>query len=78
MKRVKKQYPYDFRTSLGFTTASWVHGFSTMVFSLFLQFLTDYSGIDSAIGQVGYAAAFGTIIIMFTRIVDAVDDPVQA
>lgn len=78
MKRIKKQYPDDFKTGFGFTTICWINGFATMVFSLFMQFLTDYSGIDAAIGKVGFAAAFGTAILMVTRIVDAVDDPLQA
>lgn len=78
MKRVKKQYPDNLRTKIGFFTISWVNGFATMVFALFMQFLTDYSGIDAAIGKVGFAAAFGTAILLVTRIVDAVDDPLQA
>lgn len=78
MKRTKKLYPEDLRSQVGFFTLSWVHAFSTMVFSLFMQFLTDYSGIDAALGKVGFAAAFGTAILLITRIVDAVDDPLQA
>lgn len=78
MKREKKQYPEDFRSLLGFSTISWVQGFATMIFALFMQFLTDYSGIDAAMGKVGFAAVFGTVILMITRIVDAVDDPLQA
>ena len=78
MKRTKKQYPEDFRTLLGFSTISWVQGFATMVYAIFMQFLTDYSGIDEAIGKVGFAAAFGTIILTLTRVVDAIDDPLQA
>ncbi|MFQ6879890.1 MAG: MFS transporter [Oscillospiraceae bacterium] len=78
MKQKNKAYPNDFKTKFGFFTISWVHGFATMVFSLFMQYLTDYSGIDSAIGKVGFAASFGTIVMLVTRIVDAVDDPLQA
>lgn len=78
MKRTQRQYPDNFRGRAGFFTVSWIHGFATMVFALFMQFLTDYSGIDAAIGKVGYAAAFGTVILLVTRIVDAVDDPIQA
>lgn len=78
MKRVKKQYPENFRGRVGFATVSWIHGFSTMVFSLFMQFLTDYSGIDAALGKVGFAAAFGTAILLITRVIDAIDDPLQA
>ena len=78
MKHTKKQYPENLRGYVGFFTVSWIHGFATMVFALFMQFLTDYSGIDAAIGKVGYAAAFGTVMLLVTRIIDAVDDPVQA
>lgn len=78
MKRIKKQYPDNLRGHVGFFTVSWIHGFSTMVFSLFMQFLTDYSGIDAALGKVGFAAAFGTVILLITRIIDAIDDPLQA
>ena len=78
MKRTKKQYPEDFKTIFGFSTISWVQGFATMVYAIFMQFLTDYSGIDAAIGQVGFAAAFGTVILTLTRVVDAIDDPLQA
>ncbi|MBQ8996012.1 MAG: MFS transporter [Oscillospiraceae bacterium] len=78
MKRQKKQYPEDFKSLLGFSTVSWVQGFATMIYALFMQFLTDYSGIDAAIGKAGYAAAFGTVILLITRIIDAVDDPLQA
>lgn len=78
MKRTKKQYPDNFRGRVGFFTVSWIHGFSTMIFAIFMQFLTDYSGIDAALGKVGFAAAFGTAILLITRIIDAVDDPLQA
>ena len=78
MKRKERQYPDNLRGHVGFFTVSWIHGFATMVFALFMQYLTDYSGIDSAIGKVGYAAAFGTFILLVTRIIDALDDPLQA
>ena len=77
-EKMPKVYPNDTKTLIGFSTVSWLQGFATVVFSLFMQYLTDYSGIDEAVGQVGYAAAFGTAILLLTRIVDAVDDPVQA
>lgn len=77
-KRAKKMYPEDFRTSVGFAMTPWTWAFSGVVFSIFMQYLTDYSGIDSAVGQVGFAAAFGTIFLFISRIVDAVDDPLQA
>lgn len=42
-----------------------------------MMFLTDYSGIDSFLGKAGFAAGFATIFLLITRIVDAVDDPIQ-
>ncbi|MBQ9612820.1 MAG: MFS transporter [Lachnospiraceae bacterium] len=77
-EKMARVYPNDPRTLIGFSTVSWLQGFATVVFSLFMQYLTDYSGIDEAVGQVGYAAAFGTAILLLTRIVDAIDDPLQA
>ncbi len=76
--RAKKEYPENFRTSAGFALTPWAWAFSGVVFSIFMQYLTDYSGIDSAVGQVGFAAAFGTIFLFISRIIDAVDDPLQA
>lgn len=78
MARIKRQYPENLRGRVGFFTVSWIHGFSTMIFSIFMQFLTDYSGIDAALGKVGFAAAFGTAILLITRVIDAIDDPLQA
>lgn len=78
MMKTKKAYPEDFRTSAAFAMTPWTWAFSGVVFSIFMQYLTDYSGIDSAVGQVGFAAAFGTIFLIFSRIVDALDDPLQA
>lgn len=73
----KKQYPENFRTLAGFFMTMFANTFSTMVLSILMIFLTDYSGIDSAMGKVGYAAAFGTTFLLLTRIVDAIDDPIQ-
>ena len=52
--------------------------FHAVAFGLFLLYLTDYSNIDGAIGRVGYAAAFGTTFLVISRIIDAIDDPLQA
>lgn len=77
MSKAKKQYPDTPRAMVGFFMTIFANTFSTMSLSIFMIFLTDYSGIDSAIGKAGYAAAFGTLFLFVTRIVDAVDDPVQ-
>ena len=53
------------------------NAFAATVLGIFMIFLTDYSGIDTAMGKVGYAAGFGTLFLLVTRIIDAVDDPVQ-
>ena len=77
MRKPKKQYPENFRNLAGFSTVVFSNVFATTVLGIFMMFLTDYSGIDSAIGKVGFAAAFGTVFLLITRIVDAIDDPVQ-
>lgn len=77
MRKPKKQYPENFRNMAGFSTVVFTNVFATTVLGIFMMFLTDYSGIDSAIGKVGFAATFGTIFLLITRIVDAIDDPVQ-
>ena len=77
-ERIKKQYPENFRGKMGFALPGFSIAFANVVYGLFLQYLTDYSGIDNAIGVTGFAAAFGTGFLVFTRIVDAIDDPLQA
>jgi GPH family glycoside/pentoside/hexuronide:cation symporter len=79
MKRVKKEYPADFKTSFAFSTMMWpVAASSVLITGFFMQYLTDYSGIDGAVGKTGFAAAAGTILLLIARIVDIVDDPLQA
>ena len=75
--RIKKEYPENFRTLSGFFMAIFTNTFVTMVLKIYMVFLTDFSGIDSAMGKVGYAAGFGTLFLLITRIIDAIDDPVQ-
>lgn len=75
--RIKKEYPENFRTLSGFFMAIFTNTFVTMVLTIYMVFLTDFSGIDSAMGKVGYAAGFGTLFLLITRIIDAIDDPVQ-
>lgn len=77
-KKEKKQYPEDMRSLLGFSLPGLSIAFSTVIYGLFMQYLTDYSGIDNAIGKAGYAVTFGTIFLVVSRIVDGVDDPLQA
>lgn len=49
----------------------------TMGIAYYSMFLTDYAGIDSAMGIPGFAAGFATIFLVLTRIIDAIDDPLQ-
>lgn len=77
MSRPKKQFPENFRSLAGFSAVVFSNTFATTVLSVFMLFLTDYSGIDSFIGKTGYAAAFATIFLLITRIIDAIDDPLQ-
>jgi len=76
--KTRKQYPENFKSLMGFCLPMFTYAYSTVIFALFMQYLTDYAGIDNAIGKVGYAAGFATIFMIATRIVDAVDDPLQA
>lgn len=75
--RNKKEYPENFRTLSGFFMTIFTNTFVTMVLGIYMVFLTDFSGIDSAMGKVGYAAGFGTLFLFITRIIDAIDDPIQ-
>ncbi len=79
LRRTKKQYPENFKTTFGFSTMSWSYSSAgTFMGTFFMIFLTDYSGIDTVLGAAGTAAAFGTILLLIARIVDIVDDPLQA
>lgn len=78
MSRQKKKYPEDFKSLAGFFFTPFTATMGTMAASYYGLFLTDYAGIDSALGKTGFAAAFATIFIILTRIVDAVDDPLQS
>ncbi len=70
MSRVKKQYPADFKTTFAFSTMMWpVSAATILISSFFMQYLTDYSGIDQAVGIAGFAAAFGTVLLLVARIV---------
>jgi len=77
MKTTKRQYPGNLRGITGFFMAPFASAFVGMSMSMLMLYFTDYSGIDTAMGKTGYAVAFGTVFLMLTRIIDAVDDPVQ-
>ena len=71
MKKTKNAYPLDFKTKFGFSFMGWMNtAGSSIMTSLFMIYLTDYSGIVNA-------AALGTVLLLIGRIIDAVDDPIQ-
>ena len=74
---IKKQPPEDFRSMSGFFMLIFSNALGTTILGMFMMYLTDYSGIDAAMGKTGYAAAFGTAFLFITRVIDAIDDPVQ-
>lgn len=76
-KNQKHAYPDNLRGKLGFSLPGISMAFSAVIYGLFMQYLTDYSGIDEAIGAAGWAAAFGTVFLVVSRIIDALDDPIQ-
>lgn len=51
---IKKEYPENFRTLAGFFMTIFTNTFITMFLGIYMVFLTDFSGIDSAMGKVGY------------------------
>ncbi len=70
--RVKRSYPADFKTMLGLSTMNWTETVSgAFMTGLFMLFMTDYANIGV------YAASLGTMLLIFGRIIDAVDDPLQ-
>ena len=62
---------------MGFFMTPFTITMGTMAVANYSLFLTDFAGIDSAIGKTGFAAAFATIFLVISRIIDAVDDPLQ-
>lgn len=73
-RRKKKQYPEDFKTIFGLSTMGWTTTTAqSLMTSLFMLYLTDYSGINGALS----AAGIGTVLLFFGRIIDAFDDPLQ-
>jgi Na+/melibiose symporter-like transporter len=75
----RKPYPYDFKTLFGFTTMSLTQVSGGVLYLyFFMVFITDYSGIDAMVGQAGFAASLATSVLLIARVVDIVDDPLQA
>ncbi len=71
-KKLSRKYPGDFKTVFGLSFMGLTSlGASSFMTSLFMLYLTDYSGIGA------YAATLGTVLLLVGRIIDAVDDPLQ-
>ncbi len=71
-RKPSSKYPGDFKTVFGLSTMMLTSvGASSFMTSMFMMYLTDYSGIGA------YAATLGTVLLMIGRIVDAVNDPLQ-
>ena len=77
-QKTKKVYPENARSLAGFFFTPFTATFGAMAVANLGLFLTDYAGIDSALGKPGFAAAFATLFIIITRVIDVVDDPVQS
>lgn len=72
MKKVKNRGGLRFKYYYGITTLATSDGIaSTLMTSLFLLYLTDYSGL----GKMG--AVLGGTVLLFARIFDAVNDPLE-
>lgn len=72
MGKQKKAYPLNGRNIFGLSLMGWMStGASSFMTSMFMLYLTDYSGIGAM------AATLGTVLLFVGRIVDAVDDPLQ-
>lgn len=72
MSRKKKEYPLNGKNLFGLSTMGWMStGASSFMTSMFMLYLTDYSGIGAM------AAVLGTVLLLVGRIIDAVDDPLQ-
>lgn len=70
--RKKKEYPLNGKNVFGLSTMGWMNtGASSFMTSMFMLYLTDYSGIGA------WAAVLGTVLLLVGRIVDTVDDPLQ-
>ena len=73
MKKEKNAYPLDLKTKFGFSFMGWMNtAGSAFMTSLFMLYLTDYSGLGS------WAAGLGSALLVFARVFDAVNDPFEA
>lgn len=69
---VKNPDAITLRDCFGATVLSTVNGLCTVFMSsMFMQYMTDYAGL----GAMG--ATLATSLLLFARIFDAVDDPIQ-
>lgn len=51
MALIKKQHPDDYKTAFAFPTMTWpVAASAIFITNFFKIYLTDYSGIDNAVG----------------------------
>lgn len=74
MRKARKKYPEDFKTMFGLSTMGWTSVVGqSFLSSLFMIYLTDYSGIEGKIS----AAELGTFLLVIGRLIDAFDDPLQ-
>ena len=74
MARTKREYPLDFKTMFGVSTMGIVSLLGTsMITGILLLYLTDYAGLYP--GVAGRAAQVGTLLLLFGRIWDAINDP---
>ncbi len=72
MRKQKKEYPLNGKNVFGLSLMGFMGtGASSFMTSLFMLYLTDYSGIGAM------AATLGTVLLFVGRIIDAVDDPLQ-
>ncbi len=70
--KAKREYPLDGKTTFGLSTMRWtIMAAMSLTTTVFLLYLTDYSGIGAA------AATVGTILLLAGRLFDAFDDPLQ-
>ncbi len=71
-KKEKDPNRLRFKTYYGTTTMAITDGLATaLMTSWFMQYLTDYSGLGS------FAAVLGTTLLLFARVFDAVNDPLE-
>lgn len=73
MKKVKDPNRLRFKDYFGTTTMSLCEGITAgLMTSWFMVYLTDYAGLGT------WGASLGTALLMFGRLFDAVNDPIEA